>query len=67
LENDVGGAERLILTVEVQPTFDGRAEERLRREVYDFLGLSPEFLFVKEGEIQRPAGKAIRVVDRRKG
>jgi phenylacetate-CoA ligase len=67
LENDAGGGERLILAVEALPTFDLRAEERLRRELYDFLGLSPEFRFMKEGEIQRAAGKAVRVLDRRKG
>ncbi|MBI2163440.1 MAG: hypothetical protein HYU32_04780 [candidate division NC10 bacterium] len=67
LESDAGGGERLVLRVEARPAFDGQAEGRLRRELYDFLGLRPEFRFVKEGEIQRPAGKAIRVVDQRKG
>ncbi len=67
MEHDSGGGERLILMVEVRPAFDGHAEERLRRELYDYLGLRPEFRFMKEGEMQRPAGKAVRVVDRRTG
>ena len=67
LESDAGGGERLVLLVEARPTFDGQAEGRLRRELYDFLGLRPELRFVKEGEIQRPAGKAVRVVDNRNG
>jgi phenylacetate-CoA ligase len=67
LDRDAAAGERLILTVEVKPEFDTQTEGRLRREVYDFLGLSPEFRFVKEGDIPRAAGKAVRVVERRNG
>ncbi len=67
LESDSGGGERMILMVEVRPPFDGHAEARLRRELYDFLGIRPEHRFGKEGETPRPAGKAARVVDRRRG
>ena len=67
LERDAGGGDRLILAVEARPTFEGRAEERLRRELSDLLGLRPELRILKEGELERPAGKAVRVVDRRGG
>jgi phenylacetate-CoA ligase len=64
LEAD-GGGERLTLLVEAEPGLDPRAEERVRRELHDFVGLSPEIRFLKLGEIPRPQGKAVRVVDRR--
>lgn len=64
LEAD-GGGERITLLVEAEPGLDPRAEERVRRELHDFVGLSPEIRFLKLGEIPRPQGKAVRVVDRR--
>ncbi|MBI4610180.1 MAG: phenylacetate--CoA ligase [Candidatus Rokubacteria bacterium] len=59
------GGERMTVLVEVEPTFDPAAGERIRRELRDLLGLSPEFRWLKPGEIPRPQGKAVRVVDRR--
>jgi len=67
LERDSGGGDRLTLVVEARPTFDGRAEERLRRELHDYLGLRPDLRILKEGEMERPVGKAVRVLDRRAG
>lgn len=64
LEAD-GGGEKITLLVEAEPGLDPRAEERVRRELHDFVGLSPEIRFLKLGEIPRPQGKAVRVVDRR--
>ena len=43
----------------------GAAETRLLRELSDRLSLTPEIRRLRLGEIPRPAGKAVRVVDRR--
>ncbi len=59
------GGDRMTLLVEVRPEFHAKEGERLRRELRDLLGLSPELRFVKEGEIPRPVGKAVRVLDQR--
>jgi phenylacetate-CoA ligase len=67
LERDGAGDERMALCVEATSGFDGAAEARLRRELHDFLSLTPEIRRLRPGEIPRPAGKAIRVVDRRGG
>ncbi len=65
LERDPSGGERMALCVEVEPAGDRTAEERVRRELHDFLGLSPEIRRLGMGEIPRPQGKAVRVVDNR--
>lgn len=67
LEADEARGERMILCVEAEPDFAPAAEERLRRELHDFLGLSAEIRRLAPGEVPRPQGKAIRVVDNRKG
>ena len=59
------GGDHMTLLVEVRPEFHAEEGERLRRKLRDLLGLSPEMRFVKEGEIPRPVGKAVRVVDQR--
>jgi phenylacetate-CoA ligase len=65
LETDPEHGDRLVLCVEAGPAFDRAAEERLRRELHDFLSLSPEIRRMGVGELPRPQGKAVRVVDRR--
>jgi phenylacetate-CoA ligase len=65
LETDPEHGDRLVLCVEAGPAFDRAAEERLRRELHDFLSLSPEIRRMGIGELPRPQGKAVRVVDRR--
>ena len=65
LERDPGGGERMVLCVEMEPDGDRKVEERVRRELHDFLGLTPEIRRLALGEIPRPQGKAVRVVDRR--
>lgn len=60
------GGDRMTLLVEVKPEFRAEEGERLRRKLRDLLGLSPELRFVKEGEIPRPVGKAVRVLDQRR-
>ena len=66
LETAAGG-ERLVLAVEAEPGFDAAAEARMKRELHDFLGLTPEIRRLGIGEIPRPQGKAVRVVDSRAG
>jgi phenylacetate-CoA ligase len=65
LEREVARGDRLILCVEAGPGFDRAAETRLLRELSDRLSLTPEIRRLRLGEIPRPAGKAVRVVDRR--
>jgi phenylacetate-CoA ligase len=65
LERDAGRGDRLILCVETGPGFDRAAEAGLLRELGDRLNLTPEIRAMAPGEIPRPAGKAVRVVDRR--
>jgi len=66
LERDPAGGERMVLCVEAEPDCDHAAEQRVRRELHDFLGLSPEMRRLAVGEIPRPQGKAVRVVDNRR-
>jgi phenylacetate-CoA ligase len=65
VEPDDARGDRMVLCVEAGPGFDRAAEERLRRELHDFLSLSPEIRRMQPGEIPRAPGKAVRVVDRR--
>src|SRR2546425_241977 len=61
-----GGGERLTIHVETEPGCDGAVAARVKRELHDLLGLGPEIRLCRFGEIERPPGKAVRVVDRRK-
>jgi phenylacetate-CoA ligase len=65
LERDAGRGDRLVLCVEAGPAFDQAARSRVLRELGDRLSLTPEIRPMAIGEIPRPAGKAVRVVDRR--
>src|SRR2546428_759874 len=60
-----GGGERMTIRVEAEPGCDPAVATRIRRELYDLLSLSPEVRLCTHGEIERPPGKAGRVVDRR--
>jgi len=60
-----GGGERMTVLLEVEPGCDPGVAARIRRELHDLLALSPEVRLLKLGELERPQGKAIRVVDRR--
>jgi phenylacetate-CoA ligase len=60
-----GGGERMTILVETEPGCDPSVAARVRRELHDLLGLSPEVRLCRFGELERPAGKAVRVVDRR--
>jgi phenylacetate-CoA ligase len=65
LERDTNRGDHLVLCVEAGPGFDQTARTRLLRELGDRLSLTPEIRPMAVGEIPRPAGKAVRVVDRR--
>jgi phenylacetate-CoA ligase len=67
IESDRERGDRLVLCVESATALDGSTEERLRRELGDYLSLTPEIRRLPVGEIPRPQGKAVRVVDRRLG
>jgi phenylacetate-CoA ligase len=60
-----GGAERMTILVERGPGHEAVASARVSRELHDLLSLSPEIRLCAAGELERPQGKAVRVVDRR--
>jgi phenylacetate-CoA ligase len=60
-----GGAERMTILVERGPEHADVTPARAGRELHDLLSLSPEIRVCAPGEIERPQGKAVRVVDRR--
>src|SRR5439155_5410346 len=60
-----GGGERMTIRVEAEPGCDPSVAARIRRELHDVLALSSEVRLCTHGEIERPQGKAVRVVDRR--
>jgi len=62
-----GGGDRMTVQVEVTPGFDPAEGRRLEQEIHTLLGFRPEVRALKEGEMPRPQGKAIRVVDSRQG
>jgi phenylacetate-CoA ligase len=59
------GAERMIIDVEAEPGCDPAVAARIRRDLSELLALSPEVRLRAIGDIERPPGKAVRVVDRR--
>jgi phenylacetate-CoA ligase len=59
------GGERMTIHVETEPGCDGGVVDRVKRELRDLLMLSPEIRLHRFGELERPPGKALRVVDRR--
>jgi phenylacetate-CoA ligase len=64
LEAD-GGAERMTVEVETEPGCEASVVSRIKRELHDLLSLSPEIRLCALGELERPVGKSVRVVDRR--
>jgi phenylacetate-CoA ligase len=60
-----GGGEHLTVVVEMEPGADPDVAGRIRRELHDALALSPEVRLCAPGTLERPQGKAVRVVDRR--
>jgi phenylacetate-CoA ligase len=64
LEAD-GGGERMTIVAETEPGCDASVAARIKRELHDLLSLSPDVPLCAMGTIERPQGKAVRVVDRR--
>jgi len=64
LEAD-GGGERMTIVAEMEQGCDPAVSARIKRELHDLLSLSPEIRLCPVGTIERPQGKAVRVVDRR--
>jgi len=62
---DSDGGDRMTILVETEPGCDPGVGARIRRELHDLLALSPDVRLLPLGEIERPPGKAVRVVDRR--
>src|SRR5882724_5083196 len=65
LDRAPGGSDRLALLIEAREGFVETTLPRLRSDLKQFLNLSPELTVLKEGELPRPPGKSVRVVDRR--
>src|SRR5213594_2827374 len=64
LERGPGG-DRLVVLVDARPEFQMVEAERLQQDIRARLDLTAEVRVLREGEIPRPQGKAVRVVDRR--
>jgi len=60
-----GGGERMTIVAETEPGCDPGVGPRIKRELHDLLSLTPEVRLCAAGTIERPQGKAVRVVDRR--
>ncbi len=64
LDSD-GGTEHMTVMVETEPGCDAGVAARIRRDLHDRLAVSPDVRLCAPGTIERPQGKAVRVVDRR--
>ena len=65
LERAPGGSDRLLLLIEAGPGFVEQGLPGLRARIKNALALTPEINILKTGELPRPPGKSVRVVDRR--
>ncbi|MDF1536845.1 MAG: phenylacetate--CoA ligase [bacterium] len=61
----VAGADHLEITVEVRNPGDTALADRLGRILKDFLAFGSDLKLVAIGSIERPPGKAVRVIDKR--
>lgn len=64
LDSDAG-SERMTIHAELELGGDAALASRIRRELHDLLGITPEVRLCGPGELERREGKAVRVVDRR--
>jgi len=62
----VEGKDQLSLVVEVKNPQEATLAQRLDAAVFDLLGFHAEVQLVPMGHIERPVGKAVRVIDKRK-
>ena len=65
LETDAGG-DRMTIVVETEPGCDAGVAAQVRHDVHDAIALSPDVRLCAVGTIERPQGKAVRVIDRRR-
>jgi len=65
LAHDPRGNETMELVVEISAPLSSELAARVKRELYDYVGLTVEPQFVKAGELPRAPGKAVRVIDKR--
>ena len=65
LAHDPRGNETMELVVEISAPLSSELIARVKRELYDYVGLTLEPQFVKQGELPRAPGKAVRVIDKR--
>lgn len=65
LGRDERGNETIAVVVETSTTLSSEQQARIQRELYDYIGLTVKPQFVKIGELPRPPGKAVRVIDQR--
>jgi len=59
------GGERMTVIVETEPGCDPGVGARIKRALHDALALGPDVRLCPAGTLERPQGKAVRVVDRR--
>jgi phenylacetate-CoA ligase len=59
------GGDRITVLIEADAGCDPAIPARIRRDLHDALALSPDVELCAPGTIERPQGKAVRVVDRR--
>ncbi len=61
-----GGGDRMTILVETEPGHHTSAPLRVVRELRERLSLGAEIRTCAPGELERPQGKAVRVIDRRR-
>jgi len=61
----VGGKDEMRIVVEVHPGTPAELAARLDARLYDMLGLHADIELVPAGSLERPPGKAVRVIDHR--
>jgi phenylacetate-coenzyme A ligase PaaK-like adenylate-forming protein len=59
------GGDRITVLIEADAGCDPAIAARIRRDLHDALALSPDVQLCAPGTIERPQGKAVRVLDRR--
>ncbi len=55
----------MTVMVETDPGCDPGVAARIKRDLHDALALGPDIRLCAVGTLERPQGKAVRVVDRR--
>ncbi len=61
----VDGKDTIAITVETTTPDNPAVKQAIDTAIYDMLGFHAELVLVPVGTIERPPGKAVRVVDKR--